>query len=157
MRAGWIAFGVVIAAVFLMTSCGEKATPKKAPAAGKTATGAVGKTAKTPVKAAVVGTANDRIKKHNAINAAQSQIEALEAKWQELQAKAEAAGDEVKADFQKAKDQMAKALADAKAKLTEAKAAGVDTWEKSVKPALDSALQKVQQLFVDTDAKIPKK
>ena len=65
---------------------------------------------------------------------------AIEKKWQDLQDKATPTTDAAKADFQKAKDQMAQALADAKAKLIEAKDAGADAWQKNVKPALPEDL-----------------
>jgi hypothetical protein len=84
--------------------------------------------------------------KDSAVKAAQETLNGIEKKWQDLQAKAAPATDEAKADFQKAKDQMAQTLADAKAKLDEAKDAAADAWQQNVKPALDAALQKAQKL-----------
>ena len=95
--------------------------------------------------------------KDSAVKTAQETLNGLEKKWQDLQAKAAPATDEAKADFQKAKDQMARTLADAKAKLVEAKDAGADAWQQNVKPALDAALAKVQKLYEDTAAKFGSK
>ena len=95
--------------------------------------------------------------KDSAVKTAQDTLNAIEKKWQDLQAKAAPTTDEAKADFQKAKDQMAQTLADAKAKLVEAKDASADAWQQKVKPALDAALQKAQKLYDDAAAKFSNK
>jgi len=95
--------------------------------------------------------------KDAAVKSARETLGSLEKKWQDLQAKAAPVTDEAKADFQKAKDQMAQILADARAKLAEAKDAGGDAWQQDVKPALDSALRKAQKLYDDAAAKFSSK
>jgi len=91
--------------------------------------------------------------KDTAVKVAEETLNGIETKWQELQAKAAPATDEAKADLQKAKDLMAQTLADAKAKLVEAKDASADVWQQNVKPALDAALAKAQKLYEDAAAK----
>ena len=152
---------VVIALALGMTACKEKPTSEKVSDAAKSAGQAVGDAAKatgTVVGDAAKATGDYLIQsKDTAVKTAQETLNALEKKWQDLQAKAAPATDEAKADFQKAKDQMARALADAKAKLLEAKDASADAWRQNVKPALDAALQKAQKLYEDTSAKFSNK
>jgi hypothetical protein len=92
-------------------------------------------------------------KKDDAFKATQDKVALLDKNWQELQAKAAPATDEAKAEFQTARDQMAKTLAEAKAKLVEAKDASADTWQNDFKPAIDAALDKAKKLYEDTAAK----
>jgi hypothetical protein len=152
-----IAFTAALALALGMTACGNKTTSEKASDAGKSA----GKAADDAGKA--VGDATKATgeylaqSKDAAVKAAQETLDGIEKKWQDLQAQAAPATDEAKADLQTAKDQMAQTLADAKAKLVEAKNAGADTWQQKVKPALDAALQKAQKLYEDTSAKFSKK
>jgi hypothetical protein len=51
---------------------------------------------------------------------------------------------------------MAQILAEAQAKLVEAKDAGAGAWHQNVKPALDAALQKARKLYEDVSAKFSK-
>jgi hypothetical protein len=161
-------FAILMALALSLTACGEKTTSQKASDAGKSAGEAVNDAAKTT--GAAVGDAADATgkavgdatkatgefltqSKDTAVKDAQATLDAIETKWQELQAKAAPATDEAKAGFQKAKDEMGKALAEAKAKLVEAKDASGDAWEKNVKPALDTAVQKAKKLYDDVAAK----
>ena len=175
-----VTFAVVMMLSLGMTACKEKTTSEKASDAGKSAgqaasdagkaTGtAVGDATKATVGAvgdaakATVGAVGDATKatgdyltqspKDSAVKTAQETLNGVEKKWQDLQAKAAPATDEAKADFQKVKAQMAQTLADAKAKLVEAKDASADVWQQNVKPALDAALQKAQKLYDDTAAR----
>jgi hypothetical protein len=171
-------FAVAMALALAMTACEKKTSEQASDAeksAGQTASdavkatgSAVGDAAKATGKA--VGDAakatgkavGDAAKatgdyltqsKDSAIEAAQETLDGLEEEWQGLQAKAAPATDSAKADFQMAKDQMVETLADANAKLAEAKDASADAWEQDVKPALDAALAKAQELYEDTAAK----
>ena len=49
---------------------------------------------------------------------------------------------------------MSQTLADAKAKLVQAKDATDDAWQKDVKPALAAALDKAQKLYDDAAARV---
>jgi len=176
-------FAVVMALALGMTACEKKTASEKASDAGKSAgqaakdaakatgeavgdaakaTGtAVGDAAKATGKAvgdAAKATGEQVTQaKDAAVKAAQEALNGFEKKWQDLQAKAAPTTDEAKADLQKVKDQMAQLLADAKAKLVEAKDAGADAWQQNVKPALDAALAKAQKLYEDTAAKFSNK
>lgn len=156
-----IALVVVVALSILSTTGCKKKAGETANDAAKATGNAVGNAAKATGKA--VGNAaeatNDYLTqtKDEAVKAARKKIDLLDKKWQELQDKAAPATDEAKAELQKAKDQMAKTLAEAKTKLIEAKDAGVDAWQKNVKPALDVAMDKAQKLYDDTAAKFGSK
>jgi len=178
-----VALGVVMALSLGSTGCGEKTPSEKVSDSAKSAGQAVddaanatGKAVGDAAKAAgdAVGDAaeatgdavDDATKatgesltqsKDAAVKAAQETLSAIEKKWQDLQAKAAPATDEAKADLQKAKDQMAQTLADAKAKLVEAKDAGADAWEQNVKPAFRAALQRAQKLYEEASAKFSSK
>ena len=174
MSTRLIAFAVVIASTFFIMSCGETTPAEKASDAGKTAGQAVGDAAKTAGSAVgdaatsagsavsdaatatgdFIADTGDTIarQKDEAVKAAREQIAALEKKWQELVGKAAPTTDAAKADFQKAKDQMVQTLADAEAKLVEAKDAGSDAWQKNVEPALDASIQKAQKIYQDVAA-----
>jgi hypothetical protein len=95
--------------------------------------------------------------KDSAVKAAQDKVADLETKWQALQDKAAPTTDAAKADLQKDKDQMAQTLADAKAKLVQAKDATDDAWQKDIKPALSAALDKAQKLYDDAAAEFGSK
>jgi predicted small lipoprotein YifL len=172
MRTRLSAFMVVGTLTFCITACGEKTPAQKTSDAGKSAGQATSDAAKATGKAVgdaakATGTAiGDATKatgeflsgsKDKAVKDAQEALDAIEKKWQDLQAKAAPATDEAKADLQKAKDEMAKALAEAKAKLVEAKDASADAWQKGVKPALDAAVQKTKKLYEDAAAKFSSK
>lgn len=167
-----VTFAVVMMLSLGMTACKEKTTSEKASDAGKSA----GQTASDAAKAtgnavgdAAKATGNavgDAAKatgeyltesKDSTVKTAQETLNGIEKKWQDLQAKAAPTTEEAKADLQKAKDQMGQILSDAKAKLVEAKDASADVWQKDVKPALDAALQKAQELYDDTTAKFSNK
>jgi hypothetical protein len=178
MTKKWITFAAVLALAVGMTAC-EKKTVENASDAGKSAgttvkeaTEDAGQAVKDAGEAtgdalsdaakatgAAVGDAATATgefltqSKDTAVKAAQETLSGIEKKWQELQAKAAPATDEAKADLQKAKELMAETLADAKAKLVEAKDASADVWQQDVKPALDAALAKAQKLYEDTAAK----
>ena len=149
-----------------------KATGKAVGDAGKTAGNAVEDAAKATGNAvgdAAKATGNavgDAAKatgdwltgsKDTVVKSAQEKVNALETKWQALQDKAAPTTDAAKADLQKAKDQMAQILADAKAKLVQAKDATDDVWQKDIKPALAAALDKAQKLYDDAAAKFSSK
>jgi hypothetical protein len=175
-------YAVAMGLTLVMAACGEKPATVKASDAGSSAGQSVGDAARATGNAVVdaakvAGTAvGDAAKatghavadatkatgeyltpsKEAAVEAARETLDGIEKKWQDLQAKAEPATDEAKADLQKARDLMAQALADAKAKLVEAKDAGADVWQQNVKPALDAALQKAQKLYEDVAARFSK-
>jgi hypothetical protein len=88
------------------------------------------------------------------VKAAEETLAALEKKWTELQAKAAPAIEETKASFRKARKQMPQNLAEAKARLVEAKDVSADVWQKTVNPALDTSLEKAKKLYEDTAAKL---
>ena len=171
MNKTLIALVIVAALSFSTAGCKKKTGEAANDAANATgnavgnaaeATGeAVGNAAKATGKA--VGNAAQATgefltqNKDEAVKAAQEKITLLDKKWQELQDKAAPTTDEAKAEFQKARDQMAKTLAEAKTKLVEAKDAGADAWQKDVKPALDTALDKAQKLYEDMAAKFGSK
>jgi len=174
-----IKFAVAMVLVLGLTACGENAPSEKSSGAGKSAGQAVGNAARATGDAVgdaakatgdAVGDAAEATgtavgdaaratgeylspSKEAAIKAARDTLDGIEKKWQELQAKAAPVTDEAKADFQKAKKEMTQALADAKAKLVEAKDASPDVWQRDVKPALDAAVQKAQKLYGDTAAR----
>jgi len=165
------AFAAVLALALGITAC-EKKTSEKVSEATRSAGQAAGEAANATGKAVgeaatATGTAvgeaakatGDYLSgsKDTAVTTAQDTVNTLEKKWQDLEAKAAPATDEAKADFQKAKDQMAQALADAKAKLVQAKDATDDAWQKDVKPALAAALDKAQKLYDDAAAKFGSK
>ncbi len=167
-----VKFAVAMALALGMTACGETTPSKQTPNAGKSAGQAADDAAKatgTAVDdaAVVTGTAvGDAAKatgeyltqsKDTAVKTAQDTLDGIEKKWQELQVAAAPTTDEAKADFRKAKDQMTLTLANAKAKLVEARNAGADAWQQKVKPALDSAVQKAQKLYEDTAARFGSK
>jgi hypothetical protein len=172
MRKTVMLFAATMALALCMMACGKK-TPSENPSdtgrsagqaasdAAKATGDAVSDAAKATGKA--VGDATKATgdflsqSKDKAVKAAQDTLDGLDKKWQDLQAKAAPTTDEGKADLEKAKDEMAKALADAKAKLVEAKDATADTWQQDVKPALDTALAKAQKLYDDTAAKLSQK
>ena len=154
-------FAVVMALAFGMTACKGKTTSETVSDAAKSAGQAVGDAAKATGNA--VGDAAKATGEYLApskdatVKTAQETLDGIEKKWQELQAKAAPVTEEAKADFQKATEQMGVALGEAKRKLVEAKDATTDVWQKDVKPALDSAVAKVQKLYEDTAAKFGSK
>lgn len=91
--------------------------------------------------------------KEEDLKVARETVERIEKDWQELLAKSSPVGDAAKAEFQNTRDQMSKALADARARLAEAKEASGDVWEKEAKPELEAALQKAKRLFEDASAR----
>jgi len=74
-------------------------------------------------------------------------------KWHDLMTRAAPTTDAGKADLQNARIQMDQTFTDAKAMLVEANTASDEAWQKNVKPALDSVLQRGQQLYEDTSAR----
>ncbi len=145
---------VIAALAFAVVGCEKKAPAEKgmekgAPA-GTTMGGTVSETAKTAGEQ--LGEAKDA-----AVQAAQDALDKLQQKWQDLTASAAPTTDEGKTDLQKTKDAMAQAMADAKAKLVEAKNAGADAWQNDVKPAFDAALEKAQKLYDEAALKFAKK
>ncbi|HER62994.1 MAG TPA: hypothetical protein ENO11_03355 [Desulfobacteraceae bacterium] len=147
-----------------MAACGDKTPSEKAKATGEAvgdamqATGeAVGDAAKATGEA--VGDAMQAtgeflsLSKEEDVKAAQATLDRIEKEWQAFLLKAEPTTAEAKVDFQNTRDQMAETLADARARLAEAKDASADTWQKDVKPALDAALQKAQELYEDASAR----
>jgi vacuolar-type H+-ATPase subunit E/Vma4 len=92
--------------------------------------------------------------KSAAIKIAHETLSGIEKNWQDLWDKTSPVNDEVKADLQTAKDQITRFLAEAKAELVKARYAGVDAWQRDVKPALDAALHKAQKLYEDASAKV---
>ena len=178
MRKGLIVLAVATALALGMSAC-SKGTSDKAADAAKSAGQdienavqdageAVNDAAKATVKAVedaatasgeAIGDASKATgeyltqSKDTAVKAAQEMLNGLEKKWQDLQATAAPTTDEAKADLQKAKDQMAQILADAKAKLVEAKDGGADAWQQNAKPALDATLQKAQNIYDDAAAR----
>jgi len=133
-------------------SVGQAAT-NAAKATGKAVADAAKVTGKAVGDAAKVTGEYLTQSKDTAVEAAKETLNGIEKKWQALLAKAAPTTDQAKAYLQKAKDQMAQTLAGAKARLVEATHAGADTWQQDVKPALDAALQKAQQLYEDTAAR----
>jgi hypothetical protein len=157
MRNPLMTFTVVMVMVLGMIACSKKTPTEQVSDAAVSAGQAVSDAANT--SGAAVGDAAKATgeyltqSKDMAVRNAQETIDGLEKRWQDLQAKAQPTTDEAKADLQKAQDQMAQTLADAKAKLVEAKGAGTDAWQQNVKPALDAALQRAQKLYTDAAAK----
>jgi len=165
-------FAIVMALAVGTAACDKKTPSEKASDAGKSAVQAVDDAAKATGKAVgdaatatgkAVGDATKATgeflsqTKDTALKAAQNLLDGLDKKWQDLEAKSAPTTDEAKADFQKVKNEAAEVLADAKAKLVEAKDAGADAWQKNVKPALDAALDKAQKLYDDTAARFGSK
>ncbi len=158
-----------------LSACGEKTPSEKAKAAGEAvgdamqATGeAVGDAAKVTGEA--VGDAakatgeavGDAVQatgeflsqsKDEDVKAAQATLDRIEKEWQDFLMKSAPTTAEARVDFQSVRNQMAETLADARARLAEAKDASADAWQKDVKPALDAALQKAQKLYEDASAR----
>jgi hypothetical protein len=167
-----IALAAMLALAFGTTACDKGTTSGSASNAAKSAgqtvsndAKAAGKVVGNDVKAAgnAVGDAATATSdwlagsKDSAVKAAQDKVNTLETKWQALQDKATPTTDAAKADLQKAKDQMAQTLADAKAKLVQAKDATDDAWQKDIKPALAAAVDKAQKLYDDAAAEFNSK
>jgi len=164
MRNALMTFAVVMVLALGMTACGKRTPSEKASDAGKSA----GQTARDAAKATgnavgdaakatgnVVGGAAKATgeylsqSKDTAVKAAQETLNGVEKKWQDLLAKAAPTTDAAKDDLRKARDEMARTLADAKAKLIQAKDASAGAWHENVKPTLEAAVQKAQRLYHD--------
>lgn len=149
-------FVVVMALTLGMMACEKKAPAEKAPDSTQPA-GITVDSAK-PLSAAL----SDATKsadgllaqsKDAAVKAAQTAVDTLEKKWQDLVAKAAPTTPEAKTDLQKSMTDMTATLTDIRTKLTEAKDASAEAWQKDIKPALDAALKNAQRLYDDTAAK----
>jgi len=142
------------------TSDAAKATGNAVGNAAKATGDAVGNAAKATGEA--VGNAakatSDYLSqsKEESMKSAQETLDGIDKKWQILLVKATPVTDEAKAEFKKVKEQMAQEMADAKAKLVEAKEASADTWQKTIKPALNATLQNAQKLYEESSAKFGK-
>ena len=164
MRNALMTFAVVMVLALGMTACGKRTPSEKASDAGKSA----GQTARDAAKATgnavgdaakatgnVVGGAAKATgeylsqSKDTAVKAAQETLNGVEKKWQDFLAKAAPTTDAAKDDLRKARDEMARTLADAKAKLIQAKDASAGAWHENVKPTLEAAVQKAQRLYHD--------
>lgn len=146
-------FAILMALTLGMTACGNKTPSEKVKSAEQVVSDAAKATGNAVNDAAKATGEFLTQSKDTDVKVAQETLNEIEKKWQDLYAKAAPTSDEAKTDLQKAKDEMAQVLAEAKAKFVEAKNAGVDTWQKNVKPALDAALRKAQKLYEDTHAK----
>ena len=158
-----------------MAACGDKTPSERAKDTGEAvgdamqATGeAVGDAAKTTGEAVgdaakttgeAVGDAMQAtseflsLSKDEDVKAAQATLDRIEKEWQAFLMKTAPTTAEAKVDLQNTRNQMAETMADARAKLAEAKDASADTWQKDIKPALDAALQKAQKLYEDASAR----
>jgi len=159
-----VTFMVLIVLTLGMTACGDKTPSEKAGAAGD----AVGDAAKTTGDAvsdaatstgAAVGNALQATgeylnqPKDVDVKAARERIAEIEQNWRALLATTEPTTDKAKAQLQDADKQMTEVLATAKARLVEARDASDKDWQRNVKPALDAALQKSQELYEDVNAR----
>jgi predicted small lipoprotein YifL len=157
MRNALMTFAAAMVLALAMTACGGKTPSETAKSAGQSVDDAAKATANAVGDAAKATGEFLTQSKDEAVKDAQKALNAIENKWQDLRTRAAPTTDEAKADIQKAEEQMAQILADAKAKLIEAKDAGADAWQRNIKPALDAALQKAHKLYEDTAAKFSKK
>lgn len=174
---------VVMVLALVMMVCREKKTIEKVMDAAKSAKQTVDDAAKSTGKAVddaakSTGKAVDDVAKSTGkavddaakstieymsqskdmlVKAANETLTEIEKKWHDLQAKAAPTTDKAKAGLRKVKEQMAKVLADAKAKLIDAKDASSEAWQQNIKPALDTALQNAQALYDDAVAEFGSK
>jgi hypothetical protein len=150
-------FAVVMVLALGTTACGNKTASERAKSVGQDVSDAAKATGNAINDAAKATGEYLTGSKDTAVKDAEKALTEIEKKWQELHAKAVPTTDEAKADLQKAKDKMAQILAEAKAKLVEAKDAGDDAWQRNVKPGLETALQKARELYEDVAAKFSNK
>jgi vacuolar-type H+-ATPase subunit H len=147
-----------------LTACGDKTPSESARAAGD-AVGDAAKTTGDAVRGAARTTGDavgDAVQatgeflnqpKDEFVKEAQERIAEIEQNWRALLAKTAPTTDKAKVELQDADKRMAEALATAKARLAEARDASDKDWQQNVKPSLDAALQKSQEIYEDVSAR----